>query len=272
MTTHKIDPFARTITDAAHNMSSWLEARKNADTAPSIVLALLALYAHLRRFPEKDVPPKAVRVRQELNQLIEQDAQELLTQFLAIPPMVRCIGLPSMGYWLHKNSWIDEAKRLDEGWEYYHSKEAPDDYLGYDLDCWEVFSQLDDYTLAVYTANKLLPANHQLREKLKEWQKELKKAHAFFRACHCYVFMDAVFLAEPYLYAYRADLEKFDAELFKTILGYRLIVAAHLDEDEFRKLPITLDEMYLPEHGEMVRMTRQLSDARVLGSVQPRGK
>jgi hypothetical protein len=191
-------PFQLVCVEAAEVASFWPEVRQEDSLGPPNALSVLALWAHFRRFPEQDV-----QERTGINCLVEQDAQQLLQQFFKIPPL---------GDWRRQTFWLDEARHLDESWNHEHSRREI-----YDLEyaCYDLFSKLDRYDLAVYAANKLLPANHELREKLQEWQKGLKEAEDFLRE-HLDLFYSSAALIMAYRSAYRPDLDDFDENLWLT--------------------------------------------------------
>lgn len=182
----------------ASTISDWLE-----EIGPVCALEILALWARFRRFPENDQHP----ARDQINHLVVQDTQRLLHHFSQLQPTQEV------------NDWLFWAKNLSEAVDWTTEANDLDELAG---NCWQVFDQLDKYSLAVYAFGKLSPAGHGFSMKLAEWHKGIKDAENFVRdevetffAYSCLISRD--------LTACRNDLDSFDQELFATILKHGVV-------------------------------------------------
>lgn len=185
------------LDEAAALTSRWKESRAH---APQTARDLLAVWAHLLRFPDAvGNDPSA----QRLTQLVQGDRTTIVQQLLNLPP---------------PTEWLTAAQELDESWDSAGAAAAE----SLEAQARGLFEELDRNSLAIHAAGRLLAADDPLRERLSGLEDELKKAESFL-AAHAEVFLPAAAIASARLRDYRNDLDEADEALWLTTLKYRAI-------------------------------------------------
>jgi hypothetical protein len=212
-----ISPQELVLSELDARQSFWPQVVENIELAPCEAENVLAIWAHLRRFPPQILPTTRVR---DFNQFVEREQKRLIDAFLNFRFL---------------EEWTAAVHGLDAAWE---ETAEPEKMEELEILARDLFDGLDRFSLAEYAARAFSGGKAQ-GEKFREAvhiSEELlaDKVLAFYPAAP---------LASAMLAAYREDLDEFDFELWLTTCKHRLLEEA-LEESEAGSA-----EMILPAEG-----------------------
>jgi hypothetical protein len=222
------------LAEAAELLSFWPAIRNDLRLAPHTAADLLAVWAHLRRFPSADVAGEIV---DRLNRLIHEEKDRLATLFLRL-------STPA----------LDEAiVKIDRAWDGLKTWDACEELERQTRD---LFDALDRQSLAVYALLQLVPSEDGRRPDIEELRRKVEKAEQTLLE-YAESFYPAASLATAMLEEYRTDLAEADRVLWMTTVKYRRM--ADLYEEE--EAPADLDaghsynEIAPPPPQERIKIT-----------------
>ncbi|MHB1426687.1 MAG: hypothetical protein ACYC3I_26310 [Gemmataceae bacterium] len=228
--------------EAAELLSFWPVIRSDPRLAPHTAADLLAVWAHLRRFPSADV---AGEIMDRLDRLIDEERDRLATLFLRL-------SAPA----------LDEAiVKLNRAWDSLKSWDACEEL---ERETRDLFDALDRQSLAVYALQQLVPPEDSRRPDIEEPRRKVEKAEQTLLQ-YAESFYPAASLATAMLEEYRMDLAKADRALWMTTVKYRRM--ADLYEEE--EAPSDLDAWHShdevahprPQEGTKIADTQQRTEA-----------
>ncbi|MCY2987576.1 MAG: hypothetical protein NTY19_06895 [Planctomycetota bacterium] len=197
-----------TQNEAIELASFWPEVGDDPRLAPAEALAILATWAHLRRFPPGDVSED---VRASFDRLVWTDANRLLDHYFVVAS---------------PQGWTESALRLGEAWDGSRSRDEDEDL---ERLVRRLFDAIDCYGLAAYAAGQLLSTEDPRRRQLASVQRELEEAERVL-SDHAEEFYPAAGLAKEMLDSYRHDWQPADHDLWLTTAKYVYLAQMYDDE------------------------------------------
>jgi hypothetical protein len=194
--------------EAAELLSFWPAIRNDPRLSPHAAADLLAVWAHLQRFPTADV---AGNTANRLDRLVQDEKDRLVTQYLRL-------SVPA----------LDEAiVKVDRTWDGLKTWDACEELESQTRD---LFDALDRQSLAVYALQRFVPEGSSLRPKVDSLTRDVEKAEQTLLQ-YAESFYPAASLAIAMLEEYRIDLAVVDRPLWLTTVKYRRMADLYEQEN-----------------------------------------